>query len=581
MNDGEPARSLADRPMSALSAQLDTLSLELLERIPPGAATILEVGCGAGILGAAYKRLNPRARVLGIEPDAAAARIAATRLNEVAVAEIDAASLPFECPNGIDCLIFRDVLPRLRDPWAALRKFVESLAPDGIVLATIPNVEHWSLTSRLLQGSWDYEDAGLLDRAHLRWFTLESARRALDEAGLVFLDSVSGTFDADLAKGFVAALAPALSALGADAQSYARRAAPLHYMLRASRRQPDVLYIVGTALVPVGGVSQVRVLDPLRSLSAEPGIVTMLSNGRELPDLDAEAPKVFILHRPAMTGPESLEGIRQILARDYVIVTEFDDHPDYIPILQSGGEVQNFRAVHAVQTSTEALADVLRKDNDEVVVFPNGIRALPDVRNFAQASHMTAFFGGLNRENDWPSCVNALNAVAAKVGSRLHFAIVHDRGLFDALETPYKTFAPTLDYPAYMDLLSRCELSFMPLSDTPFNRAKSDLKFLEAAACRVAALASEVVYSDTIQDGRSGILFRNPEELERGLLRLVADFGLARSLGDAARAWVAEHRMLAYQIGQRVAWYRSLWSRREELTEALIRRVPQLAENPD
>ena len=88
----------------------------------------------------------------------------------------------------------------------------------------------------------------------------------------------------------------------------------------------------------------------------------------------------------------------------------------------------------------------------------------------------------------------------------------------------------------------------MPLSDTPFNRAKSDLKFIEAAACRVASLASSVVYGDSIEDGRTGLLFRDPAEFHVRLLRLVALPELARDIGDAGRRHVAEHRMLAYQV---------------------------------
>ena len=75
-------------------------------------------------------------------------------------------------------------------------------------------------------------------------------------------------------------------------------------------------------------------------------------------------------------------------------------------------------------------------------------------------------------------------------------------------ETPHKRFTPTCDYDTYMALLGQCEISFMPLGDTPFNRAKSDLKFIEAGACRVAALASHIVYADSIEDGRTGLLFR-------------------------------------------------------------------------
>ena len=58
---------------------------------------------------------------------------------------------------------------------------------------------------------------------------------------------------------------------------------------------------------------------------------------------------------------------------------------------------------------------------------------------------------------------------------------------------------------------------------------------------------------------------------------------VARGLGNAARSYVAGERMLAYQVAERVAWYRSLWARRVELTNALYARMlemPRLAEGP-
>jgi glycosyltransferase involved in cell wall biosynthesis len=173
----------------------------------------------------------------------------------------------------------------------------------------------------------------------------------------------------------------------------------------------------------------------------------------------------------------------------------------------------------------------------------------------------------------------ALNAVAEKAGERLRFCVVHDRGFSDALRTPHKMFTPTCDYDAYMALLGRCEIAFMPLADTPFNRAKSDLKFIEAGACRVAALASRVVYADSIEEGRTGLLFGSADELRERLLRLVAMPELARGLGNAARSYVAGERMLAYQVAPRVAWYRSLWARRAQLNAALHARLMEMV-NP-
>jgi len=278
------------------------------------------------------------------------------------------------------------------------------------------------------------------------------------------------------------------------------------------------------------------------------------------------------LHRPALVGPQGMRTVQTLMAAGYLIVTEFDDHPDHFQMLRLGGDL-SFRGVHALQTSTAAMAEVLRKYNPEIAVFPNAVVSLPEVRNFAALPSITLFFGALNRERDWGPLMPAINAVAAAAGERLKFQVVHDQGFFDALETPHKAFTPTCDYETYLRLLGDTEVSFMPLSDTPFNRAKSDLKFIEAASCRVAPLASTVVYGDSIDDGRTGLLFRDPVEFHARLSQLVALPDLARDLGEAGRRHVADHRMLAYQVAPRIAWYRSLWSRREVLTEALRARV--------
>ena len=102
--------------------------------------------------------------------------------------------------------------------------------------------------------------------------------------------------------------------------------------------------------------------------------------------------------------------------------------------------------------------------------------------------------------------------------------------------TLHKSFAPTSDYQTYLTLLGQAEISFMPLRDTPFNRAKSDLKFIEAGAARVAALASPTVYEGSIRDGETGLLFRSPEELHERLTRLVMAPAYARGLAETAQS---------------------------------------------
>lgn len=545
---------------------------DLLQRIPLSSRSILEVGCGEGELGAAFKHYSPSCRVVGIERDPELAAIAKTHLDEVVVMDPDSDTLPPSIPGGYDCIVYAASLAHMRDPFAVIRRHKDLLHIDGIMLICVPNVEHWSFTERLLRGTWDYEPAGLFDRGHLRWFGLESMRRGLLEAGLYLCDASPRIFDAEPARQFAAAMAPALAALGIDPQGYARRAAALQFIWRVRKRERPRVHLAGTMLPPVGGVSHVRVVQPFQAMASDPTVSVNLSNEVDLSKPHDGSPHIFVLHRPSLVGQQGRDLLRMLTEAGWLVITEFDDHPDFFSGMQDETQL-TFRGVHAIQTSTPTLAEVLRTRNPEIAVFPNAIDSLPEVRNFADPRSMTLFFGALNREQDWRDYLPVLNDVAEMAGERLKFQVLHDDSFFNALNTPHKNFTPICDYATYNDILGRCEISFMPLADNGFNRAKSDLKFIEAGSHRVVPLASSVVYSDSIVDGQTGLLFRDPQELRTRLMRLLVMPELSRAIGDRARAYVADERMLAYQVSARLDWYRSLWERREALTAALNARL--------
>jgi SAM-dependent methyltransferase len=557
-----------------MPAYPDQANNDLLERIPLSASVVLDVGCNTGALGAAYRRLNPRARLLGIDKDPVPAGLAAQRLDQVAVVDVEYDPLPFTLDRPIDCIVYGDVLEHLRDPWPVLRRHAEALSDDGSMVICVPNMQHWSFADRLLRGTWRYEPNGLLDETHLRWFSLETMREGLEAIGLVPHEVSPRVFDAASAQEFAGMIAPALTRLGVDPAAYAQRATPLQYVWRVLKQPRPLITVAANMLEPVGGVSHVRVVYPLQAMRSDTTVQTRFVTSGDIKVPGGDMPRIFVLHRPTLSGDRGATVIRKLLADGWVVVTEFDDHPDHFGMLHADDELA-FRGVHAVQTSTPALAAILRTRNPEVTVFPNMIRVLPEVRNFLDPQIMTVFFGALNREHDWAPLMPVLNEVAEKASGRLRFRVVHDQGFFDALRSPHKQFTPTCDYDTYLALLGQCEISLMPLEDTPFNRAKSDLKFIEAGACRVASLASHVVYGDSIEEGRTGLLFHNAGELRDRLLRLVAMPELARGLGDAARHYVAGERMLAYQVAPRIAWYRSLWARRAELNSALYARLMQ------
>ncbi len=155
---------------------------ELACHVPPDARRILDVGCGAGEFGRFLKERGAE-EVAGIEIDERAYHIAQENLDHAVLGNIEEMELPF--PDGhFDCIVFGDVLEHLINPTAVLRKVTRILAPQGIIVTSIPNVRFFEVVGMLAQGRWKYEDAGILDRTHLRFFTAVEIRKMIHDAGL-------------------------------------------------------------------------------------------------------------------------------------------------------------------------------------------------------------------------------------------------------------------------------------------------------------------------------------------------------------------------------------------------------------
>lgn len=145
--------------------------------------TVLDVGCATGDIARALVARG--CRVSGVDGDAEA-EAARETLDELVIADLDRSPLTehFKA-ESFDAVVFGDVLEHLIDPGAALRDARTLLRPDGRIVVSVPNVAHGAVRLALLRGRWDYTDKGLLDRTHLRFFTLETVCELLEDAGLV------------------------------------------------------------------------------------------------------------------------------------------------------------------------------------------------------------------------------------------------------------------------------------------------------------------------------------------------------------------------------------------------------------
>jgi 2-polyprenyl-3-methyl-5-hydroxy-6-metoxy-1,4-benzoquinol methylase len=154
----------------------------LLDRVPPK-TEVLDVGCWGGFAGR-YLMQARAATVDGVEPSGLPASVARRTYRRVLPVPIERA-LPELRGEGAryDVVLFLDVLEHLVDPRAVLEAARDIVRPGGSALVSMPNVAHWSVRKELLRGRWEYTDSGLLDRTHLRFFTLETARQTLRSSG--------------------------------------------------------------------------------------------------------------------------------------------------------------------------------------------------------------------------------------------------------------------------------------------------------------------------------------------------------------------------------------------------------------
>lgn len=150
-----------------------------------GGRRLLDVGTADGFLA---RRLSEQGwQVTGIERDADSARQAQPHCSRVLVADLNRA-LP-EMEGRFETILYGDVLEHLSDPEAVFQGLNRFLAPGGTVIVSMPNIAHLSVRAGLLFGRFGYTERGILDRTHLRFFTLKSFREFLRQGGIRTLET--------------------------------------------------------------------------------------------------------------------------------------------------------------------------------------------------------------------------------------------------------------------------------------------------------------------------------------------------------------------------------------------------------
>jgi len=159
-------------PLKLEPTNIDRLSTAMM----PKNSKVLELGCATGFM-TQYFRQQLHCQVIGVDINPQTKPDIVGDLEDKSVQNQIKKFKPF------DVVFASSILEHLPQPENLLQLIKSVLKPNGILIITTPNVAHWSLRLKLLRGHWDYEDYGLLDRTHLRFFTYFTFQKLVSAAG--------------------------------------------------------------------------------------------------------------------------------------------------------------------------------------------------------------------------------------------------------------------------------------------------------------------------------------------------------------------------------------------------------------
>lgn len=178
-----------------IANQEEALS-KIVAKVPHG-ALVLDVGCGSGMMGR-FLSENNECVVDGVDIDPEAVALARPKYRNIAVANLERDSLmAFFQPGIYDCIVVADVAEHLVHPEQLFEDIKKLLKPDGILLFSIPNISHISAGLELILGKFGYQNSGLLDATHVRFYSRQGFIDKLASCGIYVenIDSVQRGLD--------------------------------------------------------------------------------------------------------------------------------------------------------------------------------------------------------------------------------------------------------------------------------------------------------------------------------------------------------------------------------------------------
>lgn len=173
---------------------------DLINLIPQTlrACNVIEIGCGNGATLQKLKELGIANTTTGVEIFPSEDNYYDT-IDHFFSENIEEIIFPPYMNNSFDIILLGDVLEHLVDPWTTLKKISSLLKAEGRIIVSLPNIRYYTvLISIIFKGEFKYEETGILDKTHLRFFCRKNIIALLENADLK-IDIITSSFDQETA----------------------------------------------------------------------------------------------------------------------------------------------------------------------------------------------------------------------------------------------------------------------------------------------------------------------------------------------------------------------------------------------
>jgi GT2 family glycosyltransferase/2-polyprenyl-3-methyl-5-hydroxy-6-metoxy-1,4-benzoquinol methylase/glycosyltransferase involved in cell wall biosynthesis len=519
---------------------------------------ILEVGCATGFFGAVLKEHGHE--VWGVEVSPQAAAVARERLDHVYVGTIEDFLASEEITDVVfDYIIYGDVLEHLVDPTQVLQQCQRIQAPEGKVVASIPNIAHLAVRLLLLEGRWEYSPLGILDNTHLRFFTRTSIVEMFSTAGFTVtsmdavrlsMDEVDSQCNMHINRALLSAIPPFLDDDEQDVFQYvivAKKATDAGFVDQNTRFLPENSLRILCLLPKIdSSLSDLRIANPLHKWRQKYNGMVRIKDMYTDNDEELRWADIVVIQRE--TNKNILESIKYAHKIGKKVVFDIDDLLTNMPyfLTSYARNLQEnipyldktLREADAITVTTKNLFDKMKRYNERVYIIPNGsaTKSTPishydgNVINIVVASSDTIRVDFI---------VSSIRQLMADPDLHLRLIGIGPPGKYLADAGLVVECHEHMPYDQFKSFIASLDntIGIIPLDDSVFNSCKSAIKFVDYSLAGIPTVCSAVApYIDVMEHGITGILVENEVDTwYREVKRLALSAAERNKLATAAR----------------------------------------------